>query len=85
MVLLSLTNMAKKKLGAIAPVVGPVVEETIEPTEEIIEPVKKAKKEKTIGGSVILSEDKIEGRYYIKTIDGLSFILSPEEYNEQVS
>lgn len=79
MALLSLTNMAKKKLGAIAPekITEPVVEETIVPV--------KKRKEKTIGGKVILSENKIEDRYYISTIDGLSYILSKEEYNEQVS
>jgi hypothetical protein len=80
------------KLGAatVTPVVAPETTKTTDvitpDVDTVVAPVApKAKKEKTIGGSVILSENKIENRYYISTIDGLSYILSKEEYNEQVS
>ncbi len=54
--------------------------------DEIQIPVEKPKKKKKkfIEGKEILSEEKVQDRFHIKTIDGLGYILSKEEYDTLV-
>ena len=78
-----LTNMARKKQAPQAveeAIVEPVVEQVA--TEE---PKKGKDKRKFIYGSEILSERKVEDRVSIQTFDGLTYLLSKDEYAELVS
>lgn len=79
-----LTNMAikKKDLGAVVKTAN--VQPVVETAKKTV--AKKVKdKRKFIYGSEILSERKVEDRISIQTFDGLTYLLSKDEYAELVS
>lgn len=79
-----LTNMARKKkdLGVVVKTAN--VQPVVETAKKTV--AKKVKDErKFIYGSEILSERKVEDRISIQTFDGLTYLLSKDEYAELVS
>lgn len=87
---------SKKKVGTIKQTTTENTEELV-PTVEVSEketPVEVSEKEtpkkekksspKTIEGHDILIIDKVNGMFDIKTVDGLRFIISKEEFDLNV-
>lgn len=74
--------------------VGTIKQTTTENTEELVPTVEVSEKEtpkkekksspKTIEGHDILIIDKVNGMFDIKTVDGLRFIISKEEFDLNV-